>query len=172
MSDYKVPKRQVVAEARLLGAMTRQWEIFLSDVAEARAGPERATDLFNRKHRFLPVKDKELGHLVVNTQSVLFATVPADAEFASDALSPEDLAASMSVTTVVELVLEDGQSLRGTLVYLQPEGRQRLQDYLNEAPTFIAIRDGDRGHIVNTARVVQVRTLSSGDGGADTPAAS
>ena len=161
MNDYKVPKRQVVAQARLLGAQMREWEIFLSDVSEVRAGPERATDLFNRKNRFLPVKDKALGHLVVNTSSVLYATVPADAEFASDALSVEDLAAEMSVTTSVELLMEDGTALSGTLVYLQPEGRRRLQDFLNEAPRFIAIRAGDHGHIVNTTRVVQVRTVSA-----------
>lgn len=161
MSDYKVPKRQVDATARLLGGLERRWQIFLSEVAETRAGPERATDLFNRKTRFLPVKDHEDGHVVVSCANVLSVSVPADAEFTSDALGAEDLAAEMSVTTSVDVTLADGSTVSGTLVYLQPEGRRRLQDFLNEAPTFISVRDGDTAHLVNTQQVVQVRTVSN-----------
>ena len=160
MSDFKVPKRSVLAEATLAGQPKQTWELFLSEVAETRAGPERVSDLLSRKSRFVPVKDSEQGHLVVSTQSVLCVSVPAEAEF--EDLGAEDLAADMSVTTEVEVLLTGGQKLTGTLVYLQPRGQQRLQDFLNSAPPFIAIRDGTTAHVVNADAIVSVRTVASG----------
>lgn len=160
MSDFKVPKRAVLADATLAGQPAQTWELFLSEVAETRAGPERVSDLLSRKSRFVPVKDSKQGHLVVSTQAVLCVSVPAEAEF--DDLGAEDLAADMSVTTEIEVLLSGGQQLTGTLVYLQPRGQQRLQDFLNAAPPFIAIRESNKAHVVNTDAIVSVRTLSSG----------
>jgi hypothetical protein len=160
VSDFKVPKRSVLAEASLAGQPAQTWELFLSEVAESRAGPERVSDLLNRKSRFVPVKDSAQGHVVVSTKAVLSVSVPAEAEF--DDLGAEDLAADMSVTTEIEVILTSGQVLNGTLVYLQPRGQQRLQDFLNAAPPFIAIRQGTQAHVINTEAITSVRTVSSG----------
>ena len=75
---------------------------------------------------------------------------------------PEELAADMSVTIEVEVTLAGGQQLTGTLVYLQPIGQQRLQDHLNTVSAFIAIRDGNSAHVINTEAIVFIRTLVSG----------
>jgi len=157
MTDYHVPKRRVSARANLLGAGERHWQVFLSDVAETHAGAERPSDLLNRKSRFLGIVDAEDGFTIVSTPHICSVTVDAEHEFGGDSLSTEDLAAALAVNVNVDVLLENATEVHGTLVYIQPEGQQRLQDFLNQTSDFIALRDGTHAHIVNTARIVRIR---------------
>lgn len=156
MSEYFVPKRRVTTQARLLGLPPRTWELFLSETAANHAGPERPSDLLNHGQPFLAVRDAEAGFMIVSTAHVLAISVPVDAEFHTAGLGAEDLAAASSTHAEVELLLETGDTISGTLVYIQPTGQQRVQDFMNIAPAFIAVREGATAHIVNTRRVARV----------------
>lgn len=167
MSDFYVPKRQVTSKARVIGdGAEHTWELYLSETAQNHAGPEVPSDLLNQEVRFIAVKDADAGFLIVNRRRVLFVDVPADEEFHAAGLGVEDLAAAVSKAVDVELLLQNGERLRGTLVYIQPPGQQRLQDYMNVAPDFIALRDGATAHIVNRREVVWL-TFKEERGAAD-----
>jgi hypothetical protein len=130
-------------------------------LAETRSAPERPSDVLNGKQRFLPVSSKDHGFLLLEVSSIVWLTVPADVELGATSLSTEDLAAEMAVSADVELKMESGDVLKGTLVYLQPAGKRRLQDFLQDTAPFFALRDGLVAHIVNSARIVWVRSLAA-----------
>jgi hypothetical protein len=161
MNDLSVPKRSVQATVHMLNGPARQFELFLSETAENHRGPEKPSDLLLRDSRFLPAKEWDKAFVVLNTDAILWMTVEASVETQTESLSVEDLAASMSVSQDVELTMSNGEALRGTLVYLQPQGRQRLQDFLHDAPRFFVLRDDERAHIVNVAHVAVVSPRSS-----------
>lgn len=170
MNDqFHVPKRRVAARAQLLGTDERHWQLFLSDMAETHAGPERPSDLVNRKSRFVGVLDAEEGFIIVSTSHICAFTVDVEGEFSADALSTEDLAAAAATMLNVEVLLENGAEVTGSLVYLQPEGQRRLQDFLSHAPEFISLRDGRHAHIVNTSRIVRIRATQPEEGDAAAP---
>ena len=60
----------------------------------------------------------------------------------------------------MEIRLVDGQRLRGLFAYVQPEGRSRLTDYLNDAPTFLRLLQGDMVALINKRHVAYVEMLS------------
>jgi len=160
VSDLSVPKRSVEATVRMLNGPPRTFELFLSTMAETHRGPERPSDLLLRATRFLPVKEWDKAFAVVNTDAILWMTVDASVETAGDTLSAEDLAASLSVSQDVDITMSNGEVLKGTVVYLQPQGRQRLQDFLHDAPRFFVLRDGEKAHVVNVAHIALVTPRS------------
>src|SRR5438067_301533 len=56
----------------------------------------------------------------------------------------------------VEIILSGGSALRGTLRFLQPPGRARLQDYLNDAPPFLRLAQDTEVVLVNKQHVARV----------------
>ena len=59
-----------------------------------------------------------------------------------------------SLGDAIELILEDGSRVHGSLTYWRPQGQRRFQDYLNSAEEFIPVREGDTIHLVNRERIV------------------
>jgi hypothetical protein len=161
MNDLSIPKRSVQATVHMLNGPARQFELFLSEMAETHRGPEKPSDLLLRNTRFLPAKEWDKAFAVLNTDAISWMTVDASVETQTESLSAEDLAASLSVSQDVDVTMSNGELVKGTLVYLQPQGRQRLQDFLHDAPRFFVLRDGERAHIVNVAHVAVVVPRSS-----------
>ena len=60
----------------------------------------------------------------------------------------------------LELAFDTGDTARGRLVFVQPEARRRLVDYLNDCPQFFCLRDGDQVHMVNKTRIARISLLS------------
>ena len=60
----------------------------------------------------------------------------------------------------VEVMLVDGQKLRGLIAYVLPEAHSRLTDYLNNsAPAFFPVLEGEKVALVNKRHVAYVETL-------------
>jgi hypothetical protein len=60
----------------------------------------------------------------------------------------------------VEVLLQDGTTLRGLVSYLRPAERSRLVDYLNEPPPFFRMIDAGVLVLVNKRHAVRVTLLA------------
>ena len=156
--QYRVPKREVIAEVVLFGQPPASMTIFLSDRAETHSGFERPSDLLNRAGAFIPAAEKKGGLVLLRRDAVTTLSVLASDELGGGEPRAEDLAAEQATRLQVEIVLEDGSKACGTLTYLMPEGERRLLDFLNLPEGFITLRDGDRIRLVNKNRIARITT--------------
>lgn len=155
MDDLRVPKRRIPVEVLLPGGRTCKMAMFLSEVAADHTGPERPSDLLNGGDDFVPAFD-ETGKAMTFLNRSTIAAVRLDP--ALDADVEEDV--SIPTEHEVELLLQDGTSLRGLVSYLRPSERSRLVDFLNEAPPFFRLIDAAVLVLVNKRHVVRVSLLS------------
>lgn len=158
---YQVPKHEASARVLLSDGSRRRITVYLSEQAERHAGPERPSDLLNGDNPFVPVSFPDFGFALLRRTSVVVMTVAVEDELVGGT-EAEDLVGADSDRDGVEwhdvvLILDDGSDLQGTIAYLMPPGERRLQDYLNQAPTFVRLREDDRVQIVNTDRIVRVQ---------------
>lgn len=158
---YQVPKHEATARVILSDGSRRQITVFLSERAEHHSGPERPSDLLNGDDSFVPVSFPESGFALLRTTSVMVMTVDVEDELVGTAEAEDVIGSGPGPDGVerhdVRIGLDDGSEVRGAITYLMPPGERRLQDYLNQAPTFVRLREGDRVKIVNTDRVVRVQ---------------
>ena len=171
MSDYVVPKRKVRATVRQVGVPPAEVFIFLGDVAATHRGPELPEDLLNSEDRYLPAVDDDGNLVLFAIEQVVSLFVASDAAAVSDGLSMTDLAAASSIVKDIEVIFAGGGDvLEGTVVYLQPEGRQRLVDFLNIAPPFFTVHTPDGDYVLHGKHIARVRQIDvateSGDDGA------
>lgn len=158
-AEYRVPKRQISVEVTL---HSQPWEcvgLHLGDRAERHNGPERPSDVLNGATDFLPVTAFGSGISFLRKDAILVMSVPAEVE---PELSVPGLPASSPEgprSEDVEIRLEDGTRLRGQITHYLPAGQRRLQDFLNRAPEFFPLRDGQTVHLVNRSHVNRVMPL-------------
>ena len=156
-NPYCVPKRQVTAEVILPGQHPLTVKLFLNECAETHGGRERPSDVLNGPIAFIPATD-HLGKLILlQRDSVLAVSVAAVEESQADFTLPGEPAPNDVKSVQVEVVLEEGTTIRGIATYLMPEPQRRLQDFLNTADRFLALREDSIMHLVNKRRIAQVR---------------
>jgi hypothetical protein len=129
--------------------------MFLSEVAADHTGPERPSDLLNGGDDFVPAFD-EAGKVMTFLNRSAIAAIRLDP--ALDADVDEDV--SIPTEHEVDLLLQDGTTLRGLVSFLRPSERSRLIDFLNEAPPFFRLIDAGVLVLVNKRHVARVTLLS------------
>jgi hypothetical protein len=151
MEDLRVPKRRVAAEALLPGGDARHISLFLAETASNHSGPERATDLLNGGHDFVPAFDDDAGAMTFLNRAEVAAVRLAEREV-------EDDGSNLTLPTehAVEVVLRGGGTLRGLISYLRAPGRSRLVDFLNEPEPFFPLLEERGFALVNKRHVVRV----------------
>ena len=159
MTDpYRVPKREISAEVVLRGQPPLEVKLFLSQAAQSHDGFERLSDLLNGDKPFIPASDEEGKLTFLHRDALEMVTVKAEHEFGGDVLMAAALSSDQATVRRVEITLSDGTTLKGNISYLMPEGRKRLQDYLNEGDPFIPLREGDRLRFVNKSGILKLST--------------
>lgn len=153
---YRVPKREVPAEVVLDGQKPIKVSLFLSQAAQSHDGFERLSDLLNGPKAFIPAVADGGKMTFLHREAVEIVTVRAEDEFGSDVLLAAALSSEQATTRRVEISLRDGATLKGTVSYLMPAGRQRIQDYLNQNEPFVPVREGDQLRFVNKRRMLQI----------------
>jgi len=159
VSEYRVPKRELPAEVTLWGQPPSRVSLFLSARAGRDSGFERPSELLNGPGAFLPVTRTEGEFSLFRRDAVLFVTVPAAEELGGERPLPEEFPSEEVHSTLVELTLEGGPSIRGWIRYLRPDNRSRLVDFLNEPERFLIVRTEELVHLVNKNRIVAVSIL-------------
>lgn len=157
---FQVPKHEVSARALLPGGEHEELKLYVSERAERHSGRERPSDLLNRDDRFVPVRLSDSGFVLLRRTAVLVMVVSLEDELVAGVVEGgEGPDAEGAERHEVRLVLDEGTEVEGSVTYVMPPGEQRLQDYLNQAPGFVRVRDGDRIQLVNTGRIVRVEPL-------------
>ena len=129
--------------------------LYVGERAENHWGCERPSDLLNNPNEFLPVSDEDGRLILLQKDALMLIAVPA--EYEAGASYPEEVEqAGLTITQGLELLLIDGTSLSGTVTYLRPDGRQRLQDFLNTADNFMAIRDNEMVQLVSRKCIASI----------------
>ena len=156
LESLSVPKRRVAAQFVLPGGASRDVAVFLAEAAPGHTGGERLSDLLNNSgSQFIPALDAETDAMTfVRCENLALARVAAEHE--------PNVVDQFTIPTEheVEVMLVDGQKLRGLITYVLPEAHSRLTDYLNNsAPPFFPVLEGERVALVNKRHVAYVETL-------------
>ncbi|PTL80897.1 hypothetical protein [Vitiosangium sp. GDMCC 1.1324] len=155
LESLSVPKRRVAAQFVLPGGASREVAVFLAEAAPGHTGGERLSDLLNNSgSQFIPALDAETNAMTfVHCENLALARVAAEHE--------PNVVDQFTIPTEheVEVRLVDGQKLHGLITYVLPEAHSRLTDYLNSAPPFIPVLEGERVALVNKRHVAYVETL-------------
>ncbi|MGB8931612.1 MAG: hypothetical protein WCC48_10240 [Anaeromyxobacteraceae bacterium] len=151
MDDLRVPKRRIPVEIILPGGAARRMTLYLSEVASDHTGPERPSDLLNGGDDFVPAFD-EAGKAMTFLNRSTISAVRLDPALDADV----DEEVTLPTEHEVEVLLQDGTTLRGLVTFLRPTQRSRLVDFLNEAPPFFRLIDASTLVLVNKRHVVRV----------------
>jgi hypothetical protein len=155
LESLSVPKRRVAAQLILPGGSSRNVAVFLAEAAPGYSGGERLSDLLNASGpQFIPALDAETNVMTfVHCENLALARVAAEHE--------PNIIDQFTIPTEheVEVTLVDGQKLRGLITYVLPDAHSRLTDYLNNAPAFFPVLEGERVALVNKRHVAYVETL-------------
>ncbi len=154
-SEYRVPKREISAEASFLGHPDRVLRLFLNERAARREGEERLSDLLNGPGEFLPALEPPGKLVLLRKEALTLLTISADIEFPS--VGEAAPAGFSRVRT--EIILQDGTQVRGEVEFAMPEGRTRLVDFLNLPERFFAVLDAPVARLVNKHCIVRVSIL-------------
>ena len=163
--EYRIPTHRIRSELLLAGQETMPADLYLGEQSERDLGRERPVDLLNGKKSFIPVQLPDDGTVLVRRTSVLMASIPSEdareTDPRADELLDEARAGGTDAREVdVEVLLEEGTRITGTVAYVLPRGERRLQDFLNNSETFFRVWDGDTLRLVNGDRVVTITARS------------
>ena len=155
MSQYRVEKRRVAAELTLANGLRRRGHIFLASAQAAQAGPERVADLLNAESGFFPfdtVSPAAPETVLVNRAQIVYVKL-------IDPSNEPQLDAGYDIATVrhVEMLLSNGERLRGAVRVYCPQGRDRLSDYARSTETFGYLESPAATFVVNTDHIVELR---------------
>ena len=156
---YRVAKKEVIAEVTIAGEKPAVVTLFLAERTRHHAGDERPSDLLNGSDTFLPAIDLggKLHHL--RRDAVVVITVPAEVEPGASGPEVEAGRLPSSRHAEVEVILESGAVIRGTVEYDMPETRSRLLDFLNREDRCLAVRHAGQVHLVNKRHIARVNEL-------------
>jgi hypothetical protein len=144
----RVPTVALDAEVLCADGRTFLGRIFVPPSASHHEGATRPEEWMNEETRFFPfLPDKAVVPIILNKSEILILSVPAVAD-AGDV--PEGLA-ERRVAVVV-----GGRRILGKIVLDMPENHCRVLDYLNRGERFLTLRDGDRHHLIQKARITRV----------------
>jgi hypothetical protein len=150
---YRIPRVEIAAQITMGDNQVRIARLFLGTHAEGHPGPERPSDLLNHAAPFLPAMERKQV-VFLNLDAVHVITVEAELEFGTLDMMWLDAALQQRTHQRVQVGMQGGAVVRGELTYLMPEGSRRVQDFLNAAPRFFALRDGNVARFVNRQHVV------------------
>jgi hypothetical protein len=155
MEEFRVPKREVVARIRLADGEEMDCTLYTTSTGPS-GEPGRILDRLNDgSEKFVPLAAGS-KRLLLNKRSLVWLRLPASSEPLPDGPG--------MLERRVRLALSDGQSLEGRLRYEMPPGRQRLIDFLNGSPPFIAVEvSSEETAILHRQYLSRVVDLGSSD---------
>jgi hypothetical protein len=158
-SEYRIPKREVSAEVSLLGHPRKVVKLFLHEQAESHAGPERPSDLLNGPWDFFPAIESPGKLVLLHRSAVLAISVAAESEFPDGEPPPDSREGEGAAEMRVEVILQDGSTIRGKVRFVMPEGRNRLIDFINTQERFLTVREENLARLINKRRIVRIAVI-------------
>ena len=159
IDEYRIPKLEISAEVSLLAHPQKEVKLFLNDRAETHAGAERPSDLLNGAREFFPAVETSGKTVFLHREAVTVISVPVESEFPPEE-SGEDYPEPETASRLpVEVVVQGGTVIRGTVSFVGPEGRNRLIDFLNMPDRFLVVREEGLARLINKRRIVRVTVI-------------
>lgn len=158
-SEYRIPKREVSAEVSLLGHPRKVVKLFLHEQAETHTGPERPSDLLNGPGEFFPAIEPPGKLVLLHRDAVMVITVAAENEFPDAPIGVDQPDPEGAAKIPVEVILQDGSPIRGTVRFVMPQGRTRLIDFMNTQERFLTVREDSLARLINKRRIVRIAVI-------------
>ncbi len=159
---FRIPKSSIQAEVHLEGGERRAAFFFLGDRAQGHDGPEQISDLLSSDMTFIPIRDARTQEVnLVRRASIVAVAVPSGPAAGELAGMSDDPEVPVSTAILIEVSTADGASFRGTLRYFMPEGRQRVQDYLNLPDPLVVLDEGERVLLLSKHHINTITLISS-----------
>jgi hypothetical protein len=144
VNELKVPTVALAAQVLCADGRRLQGRIFVPAAASHHDGPMRPEEWINEPRPFFPfLPDDASGALILNKEQLVVVTV---------ALGDEEHS-EVERTVRVECAEE---TLEGRLHIDMPSNQQRVLDYLNLAPAFVALYAGAQLHLVHKRHVARI----------------
>jgi len=159
ISEFRIPKLEVTAEVSLLAHPQKEVKLFLHEHAETHAGAERPSDLLNGPREFFPAVEPAGKAVFLHRDAVTVISVPIESEFPPDGSLECHEEAEPAAKMPVEVVIQGGTVIRGTVSFVLPEGRNRLIDHLNSPDRFLIVREEGLARLINKRRIVRVTAI-------------
>ena len=159
ISDYRIPKLEISAEVSLLAHPQKDVKLFLHEHAESHAGAERPSDLLNGPGEFFPAVETSGKLVLLHRDSVTVISVPAESEFPEEGPGEGAGDPEQASRVPVEVIIQGGTVIRGTVRFVLPEGRNRLIDFLNMTDSFLTVRENGLARLINKRRLVRVTVI-------------
>lgn len=151
---FVVPKHPIAIKLKLAWLPVMELDLYLAEHAARHTGAEHPSDVLNGNDLFIPARHRDEGqYLLFQRTEVMVISVAAKYE---ERQVDEGESEEGATTVDLELTLEDGTRVEGSISYWRPPGQRRLQDYLNTSEQFVRIREGDTVHVVNRDKIVSV----------------
>ncbi|MBN2195106.1 MAG: hypothetical protein JW751_19975 [Polyangiaceae bacterium] len=148
-SSFRITTHRVPARVRLASGTTLTGQFSCAEQARQHVGSETLSDLLNDAARFVPFfaegRDDPvlLGKHAIRTVELL----------EPDGVAPVE---AFGEERAIEVLLDDGTELLGSIHVAAPIGHTRTLDFLNETGRFVRVRRSDGVVLVNVAVVVVV----------------
>lgn len=151
-SSLHYEKQRAVARIHLTTGEPREGCFFVAGGSPWHDGPERICELLNARSGFLPFESHDENGprtTLVNPEHIVLV------QLAEDEAS-RDPAYVVTRRQAVSMLLSTGERVRGTVRVVQPEGRDRLSDWMREDEPFRYVETVDGTWLVSSAHIVDV----------------
>jgi hypothetical protein len=151
MDDYRVPTVPLTVELHCADGRRFAGRIFLPAQSSRIAGAMLPEEWVDTPQPFFPFSAEDGGHpTIFNKRDVVALTVKAEANLPPD----DEEAADLALHGVI--VEACGQRFGGDVLIDMPRNQRRIVDVLNNASTFVTVRDGDRHHLIQKRHITRV----------------
>lgn len=151
MNAFRVDKSEQPVVLSLSDGATMSGKVYLSDYAGSHDGRQTLDDLLDEPGDFFPFSS-DSGSFRIVSKAAIACLLDTGDPGGEPELPPGE-------KSPVEVRLEGGLQLSGTLIICRPEGVGRLLDYLNASGRFFPLYTADGRCLVNLERV---RDISPG----------
>jgi hypothetical protein len=156
MFEY-IQKVTTPVRACMAGEAARTGNLALLPQAPNHDGPETILELLNSKQRFIPLVVPMRSEVILLNRRLL-NWVMAGPDVATDLVCPSTY--MVTHEEVAHITFHDGSTVPGLMQMEQPQGMNRVSDYLNLDEDFFAMRAATGFMLVNKARIRGVRLVA------------
>jgi hypothetical protein len=145
MNELRVPTVALPAEVVCADGRTLLGRIFVPASASHHDGPMLPEEWINEPRWFFPfLPDDASGPLILNKEQLVVVSVT---------FTPTEDHGELERAVRIECA---GRTLEGSLHIEMPTNQQRVLDYLNQPPAFVALYAGERMHLVHKRHVTRL----------------
>lgn len=148
MSELSVPTVALPVEVVYADGRSFTGRVFTPASSALHAGPMRLEEWLNEPQAFFPfLPDGSAATILLSKEALVALNLPA----APRELDPE------TAGRAHEVIVECGaREWRGRMLIDLPPGHDRVLDYINRPVGFVALREGEREHLIHKRHVTRV----------------